>query len=228
MAAKSNDFEREMVRLEAEIKRLEVEYNMFFAGRLPRLPWETRAQVQALVKHYDRKHLRNTAERFRFAALQSKFAAFCDLWERQLKAKEGGAPQRPGRAAASPKSPSPATSAEPPTSALAPTSAQPPGSAPAPAAQQPIKARAARPKPETRDVDMAIRDPGKETERLKELYERLSAARKLAGEQPLPYDRFAQVVRAQVTKLGGGASEVAFRVTVDKGKVSLTATKKSE
>jgi hypothetical protein len=222
MAAKGNDFEREMVRLEAEIKRLEAEYNMFFAGRLPRLPWETRAQVQALVKHYDRKHLRNTAERFRFAALQSKFAAFCDLWERQLKAKEGGAPQRAGRVAASPQSPSPTTSAE------APTSAPPPTSAPAPPAQEPIKARAARAKPETRDVDMAIRDPGKETERLKELYERLSAARKLAGEQPLPYDRFAQVVRAQVTKLGGGASEVAFRVTVDKGKVSLTATKKSE
>ena len=31
--------------LEAELKRLEAEYNMFFAGRLPRPPWETRARV---------------------------------------------------------------------------------------------------------------------------------------------------------------------------------------
>ena len=31
------------MHLEAEIRRLEAEYNMFFAGRLPRLPWETRA-----------------------------------------------------------------------------------------------------------------------------------------------------------------------------------------
>ena len=36
--------------LEAEIKRLEAEYNMFFAGRLPRLPWEKRARVDAMVK----------------------------------------------------------------------------------------------------------------------------------------------------------------------------------
>jgi hypothetical protein len=63
---------------------------------------------------------------------------------------------------------------------------------------------------------------------LKQLYERLSAARKAAGEQPLPYDRFAQVVQAQVKKLGGGSGEVAFRVAVDQGKVTLTATKKSE
>ena len=36
--------------LEAELKRLEAEYNMFFAGRLPRPPWETRGRVEALVK----------------------------------------------------------------------------------------------------------------------------------------------------------------------------------
>ena len=67
-----------MAQLEAEIKRLEAEYNMFFAGRLPRLPWETRARVEALVKRYDRMNLRNTAERFRFGTLQAKFVAFCD------------------------------------------------------------------------------------------------------------------------------------------------------
>ena len=208
MAAKSNEFEKEMSRLEAAIKRLETEYNMFFAGRLPRLPWETRAQVEKLVKHYDRMHLRNTAERFRFGALQAKFVAFCDLWERQLKTKEGGRPQKRRDAASPPSTP--------------PSGPVPP---PAPPAQQPAKARAARAKSEKRDLDMAIRDPTKESERLKELYDRLSAARQAAGEQPLPYDRFAQVVRAQVTKLGG---EVAFRVSVDQGKVTLKATKKSD
>ena len=30
-------------RLEADLKQLEAEYNMFFAGRLPKPPWETRA-----------------------------------------------------------------------------------------------------------------------------------------------------------------------------------------
>lgn len=61
MPPQISDFEREMQQLDAEIKRLEAEYNMFFAGRLPRLPWETHARVDALVKRYDRMHLAKTA-----------------------------------------------------------------------------------------------------------------------------------------------------------------------
>src|SRR4029453_19261345 len=103
MSDKNSDFNREMSRLEAEIKRLEVEYNMFFAGRLPRLPWETRARVEQLVKRYDRMNLSNTAQRFRFGTVQARFMAFCELWERNLRAKEEGRGPR-GRPAAIPLS----------------------------------------------------------------------------------------------------------------------------
>jgi hypothetical protein len=77
---------------------------MFFAGRLPRLPWETRARVEAIVKRYDRMALTNTAQRFRFATIQARYTKFCELWARTLKLKEEGPPQRRrasgGRAAA--------------------------------------------------------------------------------------------------------------------------------
>ena len=53
MAPPKSDFDSEMMHLEAEIRRLEAEFNMFFAGRLPRPPWETRARVAALVKKHD-------------------------------------------------------------------------------------------------------------------------------------------------------------------------------
>ena len=111
MAHKGSEFEQEMAILEAEIKRLEAEYNMFFAGRLPRLPWETRARVEALVKRYDRMNLRNTAQKFRFSTLQAKFVTFCELWERQLKAREEGRPVG-GRRASSAAAPT-ATSRTP-------------------------------------------------------------------------------------------------------------------
>src|SRR5215208_3767108 len=78
--------------LEGELKRLEAEYNMFFSGRLPRPPWETRGRVEALVKLYDRGHIQNTGDRFRFSTLQSRFAAFVDLWDRGLRAREEGRP----------------------------------------------------------------------------------------------------------------------------------------
>lgn len=48
-----SEFERELQRLEVELKKLETEYNQYFAGRLPRPPWETRSKVEALVKQHD-------------------------------------------------------------------------------------------------------------------------------------------------------------------------------
>ncbi len=81
-----------MLYLEAEIRRLEAEFNMFFAGRLPRPPWETRAKVAALVKKHDQGAIRNTADRFRFESLQNRYQKFLELWERQMTNRELGRP----------------------------------------------------------------------------------------------------------------------------------------
>ena len=50
MVAHERDIQRDLLALEADLKRLEAEYNMFFAGQLPRPPWETRGRVEAMVK----------------------------------------------------------------------------------------------------------------------------------------------------------------------------------
>jgi hypothetical protein len=84
--------DRDLTRLEADLKQLEAEYNMYFAGRLPKPPWETRARVEATVKQFDRGHIPNTGDRFRFTTLQSRYAAFIDLWDRALRAREEGRP----------------------------------------------------------------------------------------------------------------------------------------
>jgi hypothetical protein len=82
--------DRELNKLEAELKQLEAEYNMFFAGRLPKPPWETRARVEAIVKQFDRGHIPNTGDRFRFTTLQTRYQTFIDLWDRGLRAREEG------------------------------------------------------------------------------------------------------------------------------------------
>jgi len=87
-----SDLDRELELLEVELKRLEAEYNMYFAGRLPRPPWETRGRVHAMVRRLDNAHIANTGGRFRFNTLQSRFQTFADLWDRGLKAKEEGRP----------------------------------------------------------------------------------------------------------------------------------------
>ena len=103
-----SDTERDLLKLEAALKQLEAEYNMYFSGRLPKPPWETRSRVEAIVKQYDRAYIQNYGDRFRFHTLQSRFAAFVDLWDRGLRAREEGRsgpfPQKkPEKAPAAPR-----------------------------------------------------------------------------------------------------------------------------
>jgi hypothetical protein len=176
-----------LARLETELKRLEAEYNMYFSGRLPKPPWETRARVEAIVKQIDRGFIQNTGDRFRFETLQSRFAAFNELWDRGLRAREEG---RSGPFVAAPR-----------------------------------QIDAEKPRPTDGVMHVAsFRDPGRELDKLTELYESLSEARRAAGENQVPFHRFAEVVKGQVEKLRkAGNSEVAFRVSVKDGKVNFTA-----
>jgi hypothetical protein len=180
------DVERDLRQLEADLRKLEAEYNMYFAGALPRPPWESRRRVEASIKRFDRSHIQNYKDRFRFSTLQSRYTTFTELWDRGLRAREEG---RPGP--------------------FAPRQAQ----------QTP-----ADEKRSDRVVHVTtFSDPGQEADKLRELYERLAEARRQTGEPAVPFSRFADLVKHQVTvQRKTGSPEVAFRVTVKDGKVNLT------
>jgi len=179
--------DKDLQRLEAELKQLEAEYNMFFSGRLPRPPWETRSRVESIVKQYDRAPIQNTGDRFRFHTLQARFAAFVDLWDRGLRAREEG---RPG-----------------------------------PFAHKRAPADRDKKGPEDRILHVAaFQDPIREIDKLTDLYESLSEARREVGDAQVPFHKFAELVKTQVKKLRQtGSPEVAFRVAVKDGKVNFTA-----
>jgi hypothetical protein len=94
------DIQRDLKQLASDLKQLEAEYNMFFAGRLPRPPWETRARVDALIKRWDRRRIDASGDRFRFQTLQARYSSFRELWDRGQRAREEG---RPGPFAAPPR-----------------------------------------------------------------------------------------------------------------------------
>ena len=187
MAEQIGDVNRELTVLEAELKRLEAEYNMFFAGRLPRPPWETRGRVDAMVKRLDRAHISNYGERFRFSTLQARYAAFIDLWDRGLRAREEG---RPGPFF------------------------------------QPQRTTVERPqKPEDRILHVTtFTDPLREMDKLHDLYDSLADARRELGQDPIPFHKFADLIKTQVASLKEkGSPEVAFRISMKDGKVNFTA-----
>ena len=183
------NIQADLQQLTSDLKRLEAEYNMFFAGRLPRPPWETRGRVDAIFKRWDRRRIDASVDRFRFQTLQSRYAAFTDLWDRGQRAREEG---RPG-----------------PFSHAAPREAPPKKETPH----------------EQRILHVtAFRDPLREMDKLHALYDSLMDARREAGDDVVPFHRFASLVKEQVSKLRDDqAEEVAFRVTMKDGKVNFTA-----
>jgi hypothetical protein len=67
-------------------------------------------------------------------------------------------------------------------------------------------------------------DPLKEMEKVHQLYDNLAQARKEAGQEAIPFHKFADLIKTQVNSLKEkGSPEVAFRVAVKDGKVAFTA-----
>jgi hypothetical protein len=195
MAPPKSDWDQQMMQLESEIRRLEAEFHMFFAGRLPRPPWETRARVAALVKKHDQSFIRNTADRFRFESLQNRYSKFIELWERQMTSRELGRPLPGAR-----------RSSEPP---------------PLPRRADPVDAPAPG---ELGTVRFGRDQPlSAESEPVKKLFEQLAEAKKQLGETPVAIDRLAALVRAQVDKFAAEGKDVSFKVALKDGKVQLTA-----
>jgi hypothetical protein len=191
--------------MNVELRKLEGEYTMYFAGRSPRPPVEQRARVEALFKKWERGHVDNLAQKFRLNTLQSRFHTFVELWDRAMRAREEG---RRGPLVYRPSTPQP-----------------PPPPAPVP------ETPPATPKPEPRAGGVlyaaSFSDPAREPDKLKELYRSLMEARRTVGEGEVSYERFADLVATQVRALKrSGDAEVDLRVALKDGKVSLTARKK--
>jgi hypothetical protein len=186
----SPDIERELQVLEAELRRLEAEYNMFFAGRLPRPPWETRKRVENMVKRVDRLYISNYGHRFKFNTLQARFTSFADLWDRGQRSRDEG---RPG-----------------------------PFALPRAVEEKPATKPAEK---ENRVVHVAtFKDPLKEMDKLHELYDNLAEMRRQAGQDAIPFHKFADLIKTQVDQMKQkGTGEVAFRVAMKDGKVAFTA-----
>ncbi len=87
-----HDIERDLQSLATEMRRLEAEYTMFFSGRLPRPPWETRSRVEAIIKYWTGAIIETSVARFRFGSLQARYTSFRDLWDRGQRAQEEGRP----------------------------------------------------------------------------------------------------------------------------------------
>jgi len=89
------DVDQELTNLEDGIRRLKIEYEIFFNGGTSRMPFDLRWRVETLIKKYNDFGKMTFAQRFRYNTLVSKFHSYSDLWRRMIKSKEEGRPAFP-------------------------------------------------------------------------------------------------------------------------------------
>ena len=94
----STEPEADLGRLESGIRQLKIQYDMFFAGSVPKQPLELRSELEKIIRRHSATPIRRYAARFHFNALVSRFNSLSELWAKTLRALEEG--ERPAPAVA--------------------------------------------------------------------------------------------------------------------------------
>ena len=82
--------DEELNQLDDSVRRLKIEYDIFFGGGAKKPPTELDWRVQALLKKYSDGRRLTYGQRYKFSAIQQKYAVFNSLWQQKLRIKEEG------------------------------------------------------------------------------------------------------------------------------------------
>jgi len=76
--------------LETKLLQLKLDYDQYFLGSRPREPVMLRGEVQKLIAMYSNQAIQNTALRFKFGSICSRYQAFKRQWTEVLRQIEAG------------------------------------------------------------------------------------------------------------------------------------------
>lgn len=80
----------QLTRLEDDIRRLKIEFDIYFNGASKRPPYDTKGRVETILKRLSDDRSLTFAERYRFNTLMARYNAFRDLWRRTMQGREEG------------------------------------------------------------------------------------------------------------------------------------------
>ena len=82
--------DEQLTRLEDDIRRLRIEFDIFFNGGSKRPPYDTKGRVETFLKRLGDDRTLNYAQRYRYNSLAARYNAFRDLWRRTMQGREEG------------------------------------------------------------------------------------------------------------------------------------------
>ena len=81
------DIDKQLGRLEDDIRKLKIDFDIFFNGSSKRAPLESRARLESYIKRIADDRNLSYAQRYYFNTLVARFTSYRELWRRTLKAK---------------------------------------------------------------------------------------------------------------------------------------------
>lgn len=81
------DIDQQITRLEDGIRRLKIEFDIYFNGASKRPPLEARARLESNLKRIADDRTLSYAQRYHFNSIVSRFNSYRELWRRLLKQK---------------------------------------------------------------------------------------------------------------------------------------------
>jgi hypothetical protein len=91
-------YDEDLTNLDDWLRRLKVEYTIYFNGHRKRPPDDLRMRVEKVVKRLSETGDMSYSERFRYNTLVTRFYVLRDLWRRTMAGRELAQEPKPGPA----------------------------------------------------------------------------------------------------------------------------------
>ena len=82
--------DEQLVRLEDDVRKLKVEFDIYFNGSSKRPPYDTKGRVETLIKRLADERQLTFAQRYHYNSLVARYTSFRDLWRRTIQDREEG------------------------------------------------------------------------------------------------------------------------------------------
>jgi len=79
--------DKTLAKIEEDIRRLKIDFDIYFNGAVKRPPLEARARLESQIKRLLDNRALSFAQRYQLNSLVSRFTSYRELWRRGLRAK---------------------------------------------------------------------------------------------------------------------------------------------
>jgi hypothetical protein len=210
--------DEELVLLESQLRRLKIEYEVYFSNPTKKPPTDVEWKVLSLLRKFSDGGRMSFQQRFRYNEMAQRYAIYSDLWRKKARIREEGY-RRPQDALLS-------------VQGVRPTEEHEPQHHPVYGLSHAAAAAAGATAPSVNEGALTIQcsDARSEQDQVQKLYQALTDAKKKAGESVTGnLDSFASFVQKKTDQIRKkhGCQSVEYSVEMEDGQVRLKAKAKT-